>query len=178
MIAIIAAIAENNVIGRNGKIPWKILGEQRWFKELTMGNIVIMGRYTFEEIVEKRKTPLKNRITLLLSTTVKIEERDCHTFQSLEEALIWAKEIEPKKDIYIAGGGKVYQEALPYAQRLYLTRIEHYWEGDVYFPNIEEDKYCLIEKEFHQGEISYCHLLYERVDQKRNEEKNDSKRML
>lgn len=154
MISIIVAFAKNRVIGNRGMIPWKIKGEQKRFKELTTGNVVIMGRRTYEEIGR----PLPNRQTYLVSSTLKVEEENCKTVSSLKEAI----ELAGEREIFIAGGGMLYKEALPLADRLYLTLIDHEIEGDTYFPEFEEDLYKKTFEEYHEGEIPYTYVTLEK----------------
>ena len=154
MIALIVAYAKNQVIGNKGCIPWKIKGEQKRFKELTTGNVVIMGRRSYEEIGR----PLPNRQTYLISTTLKVEEENCHTVSSLSEAL----KLAEGKEIYIAGGGMLYREALPLADRLYLTLIDREIEGDTYFPEFNEEDYVCTMEERVEGEIPYTYLTLEK----------------
>lgn len=133
-IAIIAAMAKNRVIGRAGRIPWDLPEDRAHFRELTMGNVIVMGRRTYEEIGH----PLPGRITYILSSTRWFEEENCHTVSSLSEVL----GREPDRDIFICGGASLYQEALPLADRIYLTEL--LWEvaGDTYFPQIDERIFC------------------------------------
>lgn len=154
MISIIVAFAKNRVIGNRGMIPWKIKGEQKRFKELTTGNVVIMGRRTYEEIGR----PLPNRQTYLVSSTLKVEEENCKTVSSLKEAI----ELAGEREIFIAGGGMLYKEALPLADRLYLTLIDREIEGDTYFPEFEEDLYKKTFEEYHEGEINYTYVTLEK----------------
>lgn len=104
MIALIVAYANNQVIGNKGCIPWKIKGEQKRFRELTMGNVVIMGRRSYEEIGK----PLPGRTTIVISNTKKFDYDNCLTAKTLEEAI----ELAGDKDIYIAGGVRLYEESL------------------------------------------------------------------
>ena len=106
MIAIIVAMSENRVIGREGKIPWNLPEDRKKFQMLTMGNAIVMGRRTYDEIGH----PLPGRMTYLLSGTKKVELENCHTVQSLEE--VWEKEKNTGRDIFICGGASVYEEAL------------------------------------------------------------------
>lgn len=154
MISIIAALARNNVIGNKGQIPWKIKGEQNRFKELTAGKIVIMGKRSFEEIGK----PLPNRTTIVISNTAKFEYENCTTLGSLAEAI----EYIGDKDAFIAGGEQLYLEALPLADRLYLTRIDLEVEGDTFFPEYDEELFQLIQEEYREAEIPYTYLTYER----------------
>ena len=108
MIALIAAYTKNKVIGKDGKIPWNLRNEKKRFKELTTGNVVIMGRKTYDEIGK----PLPNRNTIVVSKTKTFEFENCMTARSLEEALKIAKEKFPDRDVYISGGGEIYKEVL------------------------------------------------------------------
>lgn len=104
MIALIAAFSKNRVIGNNGSIPWKIKGEQTRFKELTKGNVVIIGRRSYEEIGK----PLSYRTTIVISNTKSFDEENCFTAKSLQEAI----KLAGDKDVYISGGEKLYEQAL------------------------------------------------------------------
>ncbi len=155
MISLIAAVSKNNVIGNKGLIPWHIKGEQKRFKELTTGRTIIMGRKSFEEIGK----PLPNRMTVLISSTKLIKAKNCITAASLKEAL---KAAEGEEEIFIAGGGRVYEEAMPYADRIYLTVIELVTEGDTFFPDFDKSIFTEVYKERIEGEIPYTYYTYER----------------
>jgi dihydrofolate reductase/dihydrofolate reductase (trimethoprim resistance protein) len=155
MISLIVAVAKNNVIGNNGAIPWKIKGEQKRFKELTTGKTIIMGRKSFEEIGK----PLPNRKTILISNTQHIEVENCVTVKSLLEAFALSKY---ESEIFVAGGGQVYKEAFPYADRIYITVIDKMVDGNVYFPEICEDDFIKTYEERIDGEIPYTYFTYER----------------
>lgn len=158
MIALIAAYTKNKVIGREGKIPWKLKNEKKRFKELTMGNVVIMGRKTYEEIGR----PLPNRNTIVVSKTKTFDFENCMTVRSVEEALKIAKEKFPDRDVYISGGGEIYKEALPYAQVMYITEINSVINGDVYFPDFDEKAFDKrIDAEFNE-ELPYTYFTYTR----------------
>lgn len=156
MIALIVAYSKNRVIGNQGKIPWKIKGEQRRFKELTTGNVVIMGRHSYEEIGKS----LPNRMTYLVSNTIKIEEENCKTVTSLNEAI----KLAENKDIYISGGAMLYREALPLVDKMYITIIDKDIEGDTYFPEFEENEFEKTYEEEFIGEVPYRYLTYERIN--------------
>lgn len=155
MIGLIVAMTKNRVIGLNGKIPWKIKGEQRRFKELTIGNTVIMGRRSYEEIGK----PLPNRDTIVISRTTSYEEEHLRTACSLQEAIAMVKE----GDIYVSGGGKLYEEALPIVDKIYLTVIDMEIEGDTCFPEFNKEEFKLIGQERFNGEIPYTYFTYERI---------------
>lgn len=152
MISLIVAYAKNRVIGNKGKIPWNIKGEQKRFRELTIGNVVIMGRNSYEEIGK----PLPNRTTIVVSRTGNYDSHNCYTAKSLQEAITLAG----NKDIYIAGGAGLYQEALSIVEKMYITEIDLKVEGDTYFPEFDEK---LFEKKIDgvvDGEINYTLLTY------------------
>lgn len=154
MIAIIAVYSQNRVIGRNGIIPWKIKGEQARFRELTMGNVVVMGRRTYEEIGR----PLPGRMTIVLSKTKPFSGENCVTAGSLAEALLVAGD----RDIYIAGGARLYGEALPLAEKLYITEVECIVEGDMLFPDFDEGQFVIEIEKRCEGEIPYTYVTYTR----------------
>ena len=104
MIGLIVARSKNNVIGKNGQIPWRIKGEQKQFKELTTGNVVIMGRKSYEEIGH----PLPNRKNIVVSSSKNFDGDNLFTAHSLKEAL----ELAGNQDIYIAGGYGLFKEAI------------------------------------------------------------------
>jgi len=128
MIGLIVARSKNNCIGKNGKIPWKIKGEQKQFKELTTGNVVVMGRNSYDEIGH----PLPNRETIVISSK-KYVGRNIHTASSVKEAI----ELAKGKDVYIAGGYGVYKEAIPLVDVMYITEINiNIEQGDVFSQNL------------------------------------------
>lgn len=151
-VALIVAYAKNRVIGNKGCIPWKIKGEQKRFKELTTGNVVVMGRISYEEI----GYPLPNRTTIVVSTTKKYQGENCFTASSLEEAIAMAGD----KDVYISGGERLYQEAITLVNKMYITEIDALIEGDTYFPEFQQENF---EKEIVKvvdGEIPYTYITY------------------
>lgn len=154
MIAVIVAYAQNRIIGRNGQIPWKIKGEQVRFRELTMGNVVVMGRRTYEEIGK----PLPGRMTIVLSKTKQFSAENCVTAGSLAEAIAMAGD----RDIYIAGGARLYKEALPLAEKLYITEVEAFVEGDTFFPDFDESQFVKEREARCEGVISYTYVTYTR----------------
>lgn len=155
MIGLIVARSLNNVIGKNGCIPWKIEGEQKQFKELTIGNIVIMGRKSYEEIGH----PLPNRTTIIVSNTKKIEEENLTTVSSVKEAL----KLCAGKNAYIAGGYGIYKEALPYVDVMYITEVQlTVDDGDVFFPEFDASAFEIEEGETGGDTIKYKRMIYTR----------------
>lgn len=154
MISLIVAYGNNKVIGNLGKMPWDIKGELKRFRELTTGNVVIMGRRTYESIGR----PLPDRMTIVLSKTEEYDEVNVKTAKSLEEAISMAGH----KDIYISGGSGVYEEALPMVEKMYITEIDITVEGDTYFPVFDESKFTKEINEKVDGEIPYVYVTYTR----------------
>ena len=152
MLALIVARDQNGVIGRNGKIPWRIKGEMKRFRELTTGNAVIMGRRTYEEI----GAPLPNRTTVVVSRTKSFSAENCFTASSLAEAMALCQ----GKDIYVAGGAALYREALPLVDRMYITEIHAAFDGDTFFPPFDPTAFERIEEIPVDGEIPYTYTTY------------------
>ena len=159
MIALIVARSKNNVIGKNGRIPWKIPGEQSEFKELTTGNIVIMGRKTYEEIGH----PLPDRKTIVISSTKKFEGPDLATAACVKDALALAADgfARPDQNIYIAGGYSVYKEALPLVDAMYITEVQiDVPDGDTYFPDFDPSDFNLTVGQTSLSEIKFTRTVY------------------
>lgn len=156
MVGLIVAFTKNRVIGNKGQIPWRIKGEQRRFRELTTGNVVIMGRRSYDEIGR----PLPNRDTIVVSKTAKYEAENCTTVGSLSEALSLAKEKFPDKNVYLSGGAGIYKEGLPYAEKLFITEVDAVIEGDTFFPEFDETLYTKTIDERVDGEIPFTYVTY------------------
>ena len=134
-IAMIAAMAENRVIGRDGKIPWDLPEDREHFKRLTMGHVIVMGRRTYEEIGR----PLSGRITYVVSSKWKVGGKNCHIVKSLTEAITHARETYPQKKIFLCGGERIYNEGMALAAEIYLTVLKEEVAGDTYFPQLGEE---------------------------------------
>lgn len=135
MINIIAAITDNNALGKDNKLLFRLKKDMEHFKNITTDNVVIMGRKTYESI---GKT-LPNRVNIVLSRNMKSNE-DFYTFDSIEKAIEWSKENYPQKEIFILGGASVYDKALKddIVDKLYMTKIKQTVEdADAFFPEID-----------------------------------------
>lgn len=155
MIALIVAVAENRVIGRDGTMPWRIPGELKRFRELTTSNAVIMGRRTYEAIGCQ---PLPGRLNIIVSRTQRYEGEDCLTAGSLEEAISLAGE----RDVFIGGGAGLYEEALAIVDKMYITEVHCEVEGDTWFPEFDASLFEKEVDEEHDGEIPYTYVTYTR----------------
>ncbi len=141
-IIILAAIAEKNrVIGKDGKLPWYISEDLKRFKRLTTGNAVLMGRKTFESIVERLGKPLPERRSIVLTSKSFAHYPEVETYPAIESAL---EAISSEKKIFVVGGERVFKETLQMADALELTIVEGEYEGDAFFPEYEE----IITKQF------------------------------
>lgn len=154
MINLIVAHSKNYVIGNKGKIPWKIPNEQSRFKKLTSGNIVVMGRRTFEEIGK----PLPNRTILVVSNTINIDTPTVKTVSSLQEAI----NKFPDADIFISGGSRLYEEILPIVDTMYITVVDAVIEGDTFFPQFDTTLFEKTFEEHHDSNIPYTYYTYKR----------------
>ncbi|MDP3793098.1 MAG: dihydrofolate reductase [bacterium] len=138
-ISIIVAIGENWVMGKQGGLPWRLPADLKHFKALTTGHTVIMGRKTFDSIGR----PLPNRTNIVMSRNNDLTIPGCIRVKSVEEALDAAPD---NQDIFIVGGGEIYQQSLPFVQQIYLTRIDHKFEGDIFFPELNSSEWIEIDK--------------------------------
>jgi dihydrofolate reductase len=146
----IAAMSENRVIGCGGKIPWHLPEDFRFFRKMTIGNIIVMGRRTFQAVGR----PLPDRHTIVLSRHFKKPQEifaqqelglfKCGTFEIAPklEKIGYAKD---KREIFICGGGQVYAGALPFCTDLFLTRVKKSVEGDTFFPPFEDQFELVVE---------------------------------
>ena len=161
MIGMIVARSKNNVIGKEGRIPWRIKGEQKQFKELTTGNVVIMGRRSYEEIGH----PLPNRMNIIVSTTAKYEDENLMTATSLSEAIEMAKKTCPDANIYVSGGYGLFKEAMPIVDKMFITEVDLEVEGgDTFFPEFDEKDF---EKEIGETggeETTFTRVTYTRIN--------------
>jgi dihydrofolate reductase len=158
-VIIIAAVAESNrVIGRNGKLPWRIPQDSKRFQEITLGYPVIMGRKTWEYDIEK--CPLSKRFNIVVSSCPKQEEvsQNCLNYpfelafvKSLQEAL---ENTANQEKAFIVGGASIYSQSLNLADTLELTLVEGSFEGDTFFPSYEHligNPFKLVNQEVHPG---------------------------
>lgn len=127
MVIIIAALSKNRVIGKDNKLPWHISDELRKFKQLTTGHTVIMGRKTFESLGK----PLPNRNNIVISHSLSPRPA-VSVCRDLDEALQKAHSFN--RDIYIIGGAALFEQALPRADRMYISHVKKEYDGDTYFP--------------------------------------------
>ena len=157
MIHAIVAIDENGAIGRQGELLCYLPADMRHFKEMTMGNSIVMGRKTFESLPNGALPHRRNVIITRHCDTMKERFQGCIVYDSLENAL---KYEAKNHEVFIIGGGSIYRQALPLADKIYATLIEQEpKEADAWFPEIDMSKWHITKKEKHTG---FSFLLLER----------------
>ncbi|HBE78159.1 MAG TPA: dihydrofolate reductase [Firmicutes bacterium] len=159
MIALILAMDRNQVIGKAGRIPWRLPTDLAYFKQLTLGHPVIMGRKTYESIGK----PLPGRQNIIMSTNTDYQVKGCKVLHSITEV----RRFCDAKDVFVIGGSQIYREFLPIADRLYITLLDEVFTGDSYFPQLDQKQWQLISKS--QGQrneknpYDYSFLIYGRI---------------
>ena len=142
MLSIIVAIAENNVIGKDNQLIWHLPEDLKRFKKLTTGHTIIMGRKTFESLGRV----LPNRKHIVLCNDMKIDI-DNENVEVLSDISMLKKYIDDEKEHFIIGGATIYRLLMPYASKMYVTLIHQEFEGDAYFPEINEEDWKVVSKE-------------------------------
>jgi dihydrofolate reductase len=144
-LTLIAAIAQNEAIGKENALIWHLSEDLKRFKQLTLGHHLIMGRKTFESIGR----PLPGRTTIVVSRQIDYDAKGAIVVNSLEDAIHKASgDTRP----FIAGGAALYRQALPYVQEMEITRLDRDFEADAFFPEVSWDQWLLVEKESHTTE--------------------------
>ena len=146
-IIVIAAVAENNAIGKDGDIPWRIKEDFQHFQDKTMGHPCVMGDKTFESLPDNAK-PLPGRENVVLTFDKEYHPEGTTIFHSWEEAMEYLKD---KEKAYICGGASIYKLGLKEADTLELTRIHQEFEADTFFPEINFDEWELVNEEKGEG---------------------------
>lgn len=141
-ISIIVAVANNGVIGRNGRLPWHLSADFKHFKEVTMGKPLIMGRKTHESL----GIALPGRKNIIVTRSKNFTAQGCTVVQSLDQALLEAGEAD---EMMVIGGSSVYEQLLPRTNRIYLTEVNADLEGDVYFPEFDRNAWREIGRKTH-----------------------------
>ena len=142
MITLIAAVAENNAIGKGDQLLWHLPEDFKHFKRLTTGHCIIMGRKTFETFPK----PLPNRIHIVITRQEGFREEGAVVVSSVQEAIEKALAIDLNP--YVIGGGEIYAQALPFADVIELTRVHHtFAEADVFFPEFNREEWELVASE-------------------------------
>lgn len=146
MISIVVAIANNNVIGKRNALPWYLPEDLKRFKELTIGHTVLMGRKTFESIMDKLGKPLPERKNVVITRDPNYSvPNGVLVYHSVQDAFAALSE----DDIFVIGGGEMYSQTIDNADTLFITHIDKDYDGDVFFPDIDPHIWKKIEEESH-----------------------------
>jgi dihydrofolate reductase len=161
-ISLIVAAAANNVMGKNNQLPWHLPADLQYFKSITWGMPIVMGRKTFESIGK----PLPGRKNIVISRQPGLSCVGAETVTSMEAALQLAQEADVK-EIFIIGGAELFLSMMPQAQRIYLTRIHEHIEGDVFFPALDESEWQQVSnRDFtadEKNKYAYSFQVWERI---------------
>lgn len=141
MLSIIVAIANNNAIGNENKLLWKSPNDLKRFKEITIGHTIIMGRKTYESL--PNILPGRHHIIITRNKSFKVEDDRVTVVYSIEEVLPY---VNDKKEYFVVGGAEIYSKLLPYVEKLYLTIVDHNFKADAVFPQIDQEKWNVVEK--------------------------------
>lgn len=158
-VSLIAAVADNGVIGRDGGLPWRLKDDFAYFVRRTMGKPVVMGRKTYESIPPAFR-PLKGRRNIVVTRDPAWRAEGVEVAGNVQDALDLAAGVE---EVMVAGGADVYAQVLPVAHKLYLTEVHVAVEGDSVFPHIDKNEWQEISREAHiEGEWRYDWVVYAR----------------
>jgi len=159
MISLIFAMGKNNALGYKNQMPWHLPADFAYFKKVTMGQPVIMGRKTFESIGK----PLPGRENIVITRSTSFSHEGCIIVDSLDKA----KELAKDKDSFIIGGLEIYRAFLPIADKLYITEIDNDFEADTFFTGIDYSKWKLVSSEpgvkDEKNPFDYKFLVYEKI---------------
>jgi Dihydrofolate reductase len=153
-IALIAAVAANGVIGREGTMPWHLPADLRRFKQVTVGHPVVMGRRTFESIVDALGGPLPERTNIILSRRLEAAPAGTQLAGSVDAAMRLARADARSRGVqtvFIIGGAAVYEQTIDAADRVLLTELERSVSGDRHFPDLDPAQWTEVEREQHEG---------------------------
>lgn len=159
---IIVAVDSNWAIGNKNKLLVRIPNDMKYFREETIGKVVVLGRKTLETFPQGQ--PLKNRTNIILSADKSYQVKDAIVVNSVEELMEELKKYA-SEDIYIIGGESIYRQLLPYCDTVHVTKIDHAYEADAYFPDLDKDsgwKITAYSDEQTYFDIAYTFLKYER----------------
>ncbi len=152
VLSMIAAVSDNGVIGREGGLPWHLPDDMRWFRGVTMGHPIIMGRRTYHS----NGGALAGRTNIVVSTTLR-EGEGIRIARDLDEAIEIARRCEGSEEVFIIGGARLYQEGLARCDRLYMSRVHAVVEGDTFFPRFSDDDWELVRMDRHERDDRHEH---------------------
>jgi dihydrofolate reductase len=150
IISLIVAVSENNVIGKDNALPWHLPTDVKYFRDVTMGHCVIMGRKNYDSIPLKYR-PLDGRTNIVVTRQKDFKAQGCIVVNSMEEALKEAKKVEIQQlplgrgttEVFIIGGADIYRQTIDVADKIHYTKIHHEFDGDAFFPVVDLNKWKL-----------------------------------
>jgi dihydrofolate reductase len=152
IVSLIAAVTENNVIGKDNDLPWKLPDDMKYFMETTKGHAVIMGRKNFDSLPPKFK-PLKERFNIVMTRRKEGVGFDVCVVNSIDEAYKKAEaEQGPDSEVFVIGGAQIYNLAMKRADRLYITEIKTKLDGDTYFPAFSKSEWKEASRRHHPAD--------------------------
>jgi dihydrofolate reductase len=144
MVAIVVAVADNNVIGKDNQLIWHLPADLKHFKSITMGHPMIMGRKTFDSIGK----PLPGRTSIIITRQQDFKAEGCIVVNSVQEAIAKARELDDT--VCIIGGAEIYKQAMPLVDTIHLTRVHHTFEGDTFFPELQPEDWETVSEVQHE----------------------------
>lgn len=161
-ICLIVAYSENHAIGLNGDMPWRLKGDLAYFKKTTMGCPIIMGRKTRDSLGR----PLPGRINIAISRDADYFAEGTVVLPSLEQSLEYANNNSDASKIFIIGGGPIYKQALPVADKVYATEIHKSFEADTFFPQLDKSQWTEVSRDPQPEEngLAYDFVVYEKKE--------------
>lgn len=165
IVSAIAALSKNRVIGKNNDLPWRLPDDMKFFMETTKGHHVVMGRRNYDSLHEKYK-PLPQRTNIVITRQQNFKAPGCEVMHAVEPALDLARKNE-ENECFIIGGAEIYQLAMPYTTRLYMTEIDAVIEGDTFFPEFNKSDWREISRQHHPADQRHAYafdiVVYDRV---------------
>lgn len=160
MISLIVAMDNNRVIGKDNQLPWHLPADLAYFKKTTMGHSIVMGRKTFVSIGR----PLPGRENIIVTRNHSFQAEGCTVIHSVDDIKVIAS--KRKEEVFVIGGAEIFQATLPFADRLYMTKIDAHFPGDTFFPSFDETEWQLISSKKglkdEKNPYDYTFLVYER----------------
>ncbi|HEX7414470.1 MAG TPA: dihydrofolate reductase [Bacteroidia bacterium] len=142
-LSIIVAVSENDVIGKDNSLVWHLPADMKFFKDKTSGHAIITGRKNYESIPVKYR-PLVNRTNIVVTRQLCYKAPGATVVSSIEEAFKYVKQHHPNEEVFIIGGAEIFEQTIALCQKVYLTRVHHSFEGDVFFPELPLANWKLI----------------------------------
>lgn len=159
-VSIIVAIDQENGIGKDNQLLWHLPNDLKFFKKITSGNTIIMGRKTYESIGR----PLPNRRNIVISRNQDLKIEGVEVFENISSAL---EACKTENEVFIIGGGEIYKQALPFTNKIYLTKVDANCAADTFFPSLNEQEWKIISEEKHLKDekhtYNYIFTILERV---------------